>query len=931
MDSPLYPSPTHRSCKSQNVQSPARTAQPPWNTARCNRLLRPISSKIACLRKAYQHELRCGKENSGLAQASNVESKRIERLDPSNIKALPCEHTVAQSSKIVKVADQEWIPSPVARKRIKRTYHSKGGRHAAKQSRRESEGNEPPLRDEAIIQMPDARDCSVHYETQAFPCVTGSVAGGKNAPSAPGMSERCPKSWHSVHGPAQVSFSQHAKFVKPSHWKLINGLYNGLDTLLRATKDGKTGPESGARTLFSTCLRKIPQHITEEQLLSTAEDPETDKDVASAVYSDLEALACSPTSGWKPLRVVVRAHGVSILGNAFREGLLSPSIGHGLITICLHYRAFDEAQHLVECIISSMKPLRRSQLTDQRLFARECSVELSTLQYFVTASGRFRFLYQQLATILDRGLLPLEWISTPGMVGCWNGVIRSITQEDEHSRAATILLQTVISMTYNERNSILNDRIHQTRLQVHGISNVYDPNSPQSIKSIPSQSLLSSQPQALAPGKALSGVISDVLTVLCAVSLLRRSTSPASNPSRTLNLIVVQDIGLRAHQILTIRQLDADPSPNAITCMEHLYLPFLAAVLAEDVVAQSEATAFSRGSSPLDAMAQLDCSKTVASSAASFVCAVAHCCQRATSTDLFDYMQGIIQPLADISTSPNVEKATRILCGRIAVAAAFEYSEETNHPKHLDWALDLEQTTTGTTVDTTYRTPNKTPARRPLTSKSGYRWEEGICEWVAKTPATFWSKPKTIYCASALLSDNEPDGNCPPPTVCQSKQSLLSLLHTSPCSSGKVPGTGRVSGSGRGHVSDGSYFKSPQAIGSSSQVDQLTKPFNETCMVYKDRNPLMTADDETEDELSTPNASQEPSQTSRPQLREVTNGRASMARKRAAACKQSIMTCKRRALCLDMKSKVQWSTAGPLEVDESEDDESEDELSSLAR
>lgn len=526
MDSFASFSPVRRRYQPEYDRSPAWATQPPWTTARCNRLLRPLSSKIACLRKCRQLELQRGDEVAGLGRGPNSKQKRTEVYSAPSANALSHQNAVLQSSKTANPDDQEWVPSPVPRKRIKRTYSSKDGAQVVRQMNYKNEAYESSLLQEASIKMPDSHDFFAHPRTQASVGISGPKSANGDEPSVSGLRHQCPKSSHNTQRFPPKSFFRHARYVEPDHWKLINGLYNGLDTLLRATENGRADDKRGARSLFSTCLGNVPGYIAEAQLWSAVEDPENDIDVASSVYSDLEALGSSPTGGWKPLGEVVRAHGVFILGKAFKDGLLRPSLARDLIVICLHYHAYDEAQHFVECIISLMKPPQKTQSTPKRLFAHEYSVELSTLKYFVTASGRFRFLYLKIATMLSDGILPIEWISSPSMVDCWNGVIWSITKEDEHARAAAALLQTTLSVANGGSCPTLAARVHQIRLLECGMISATSSKTHQSVISTPPISPPDSDSEANKIGKASISVLSNVLTVLCAVGLLGRPTSP---------------------------------------------------------------------------------------------------------------------------------------------------------------------------------------------------------------------------------------------------------------------------------------------------------------------------------------------------------------------------------------------------------------------
>ena len=920
MDSSVSSSFGRRKCGPQWLQSPARATLPPWNTARCNRLLRPLSSKIASFRKNPQYEIQRERESEGPERLPQTKRKQTKTYNAPGPDALSSENLVFQSSRTAKADDQESVASPVPRKRIKRTYSSRDSGHITRAAKMRSNACEPSLLHRVIIQVPDTQDPSMDRQRQTFLRIMGSTPTDGEEISGSGVRAPCPGSSYNPLGPLRESFSQHARRVEPEHWKLINGLYNGLDALLRATEKSKVGTERGTRSLFSTCLRMVPEFIAKEQLQSIAEDPESSVDVASLTYGELEALGTSPTAGWKPLREVVRAHGVSMLGDAIQEGVINASIARGLITICLHYHAYDEAQHLVECIISSMKPLRKLQ-SIKRLFTREYSDELSTLKCFVTASGRFHVLYQQLAISLSRGTLPIEIISSPSMIDCWNGVIWSITQDDEHARAAIELLQTIIQMTYARLYTAYDAPIHELRMLAHGAPGASIRKTTSMIKFTSLESRPGDSLQADKIIKAASTVISNVLTVLCAVGILGRSTSRDSAPPKTSHLAVMQDLALATHQAIAIAGYDADSAQNIKSCAEFIGLLLLAAKLAKGEVRSVDETFAQHRSVPVDVIAQLGCDETLLSSAASFLCAVARCCERATSVGSFEHLQSIIQQLQDILTSENSTLETRIFCKKIAVAAAFEYSEETNHPKHLHWALDLEQTVTGTGLESIYRTPGKTPARKPHTSKSAYRWEEGICEWVAKTPASLWSKPGFVNDSSTLSSDSESDVDCTASSTSLSQQGLLDLLEASPWSTKHPLNTDHGTRKRHCHLMNGIDCAFQKRIGNTSHVKATVESGDELPTIYRDSLALNSGSEDTEDELSTPSSSQGMPRPYRPKLRELTNIGARMEGERAARWKPSgAETRKRRALCPRAGSK-------PLRPIDDSFEESEDELS----
>ena len=111
-----------------------------------------------------------------------------------------------------------------------------------------------------------------------------------------------------------------------------------------------------------------------------------------------------------------------------------------------------------------------------------------------------------------------------------------------------------------------------------------------------------------------------------------------------------------------------------------------------------------------------------------------NCCEQAGSSEAFHYTQRIINGLTQPSTCQSLEPATRRLSEKIAVTAAVQFSKLSSLPKHLSWALDLEAFFNSKTIGAYGQTPIKPSVQSLTKTKRGFRWEEGICEWVAGTP-----------------------------------------------------------------------------------------------------------------------------------------------------------------------------------------------------
>ncbi|KAL8881887.1 MAG: hypothetical protein Q9198_001003 [Flavoplaca austrocitrina] len=228
-----------------------------------------------------------------------------------------------------------------------------------------------------------------------------------------------------------------------------------------------------------------------------------------------------------------------------------------------------------------------------------------------------------------------------------------------------------------------------------------------------------------------SSTVSSLMTVLCAIGLLRSAgQASSSNSLHAPDVIALRDIAIDAQQILELA------SDRILSMPGHrVTVPLLAAGLVQATLCPNEETFAATVPVFFDQLSSLDSDESIIEEGGSFLCAVADCCARATGVEVFEHTQKIVQHIRHIANSLKPISNRGELCNRMGLAAALEFAESTKHPKHLHWALDVEQALLGSHLQSTRRTPVKTPLRGQARPQNGYRWEAGICEWVAKTPA----------------------------------------------------------------------------------------------------------------------------------------------------------------------------------------------------
>ncbi len=663
----------------------------------------------------------------------------------------------------LRVHGLNWDPSPRPRKRVKLTYSSKEPTHAntsdtpADSSIPSGFGLGPSLRIAANF---------VNVDPPLLP----SNLMRKCQSRTKGINRQLEKS--SQLGPNNVSvrsretFRQFAKSAYPECWQLFDGIHSGLEILLKATSKNLTGNGNGARSLLSTCLRKTSEYIAMQERWCRTEDPETAPDISSSIYAELETIAARSVHGSNALQEVVRAHGVDMICSAVIDGLICFPIASRIVKLCLRLEAYDEAETVVECIFAK-KSFPKPTSGDDILFKKE----LSVLDQFAIVTGRFGFLYRKLTTLFANRLLPIEWISSPDMIERWSGVIRCISEKNSDSRDAGVLLRTVIMMSDGDFSTPVDSQVHCLRIGDTGerrrhITKVDETGSFRWHKF-----------HGMGEETRKSGL--RLLAALCALDFAQKlAVGPAtgSNP-------VLQALALEAHQVLETQKLGGQLVEESAFQADGPCLVLLGAAL-NTADAKDEVGLHGY----LDIFERKNLSDAFPSKAASFLSIVASWRGQALASDGFEFIQDVVEQLLRVSALARCLPPTRELTGVIATTAAIHYASSTSKPRHLSWALDIERRVNGMTVGLTCHTPRRIPNHRLAKAQLGFKWEEGICEWVAGTPGVLKPKPIIYRDIDDTVCDPESTGMLKPAVCFDSNPSRVPCLQVVPCASARSNG-----------------------------------------------------------------------------------------------------------------------------------------------
>ena len=236
----------------------------PWTVSRCNRLIRPLASRLAALEKVHTNPLIAG---------LRYEKTEI-RLRPHN--------TISSSQQ--QTACSPWRQPK--RRKIRTKYGSRSWNRKSQQSEQSSQ-------------------CTDRLPPAPAPCETCEN-------QEPGLIE--------PHSEFVLHWGEHEKAENSRQWisnKAVGAFYAVLDSTIDVAQDS---PKD--KSLFAMCLRRVPQHIEDEQAYRKRQDRDDKSDVQNETWSALFDFGCLNNQGWSPLRHAVQAQSLHLLSCAVERRLI---------------------------------------------------------------------------------------------------------------------------------------------------------------------------------------------------------------------------------------------------------------------------------------------------------------------------------------------------------------------------------------------------------------------------------------------------------------------------------------------------------------------------------------------------------------------------------------------------------------------------------
>ncbi|KAK5018264.1 hypothetical protein LTR39_001081 [Cryomyces antarcticus] len=708
-----------------DLDRPASKIGAAWTTGRCNRLLRPIASRLLLLRKEQSH--------SSVQQETRPPPPISPEKPPHDLASSYGDSGSASKKSKSPYNDPDWVPF-AARRRLKRKYGASGYQNNQQAGRRQKTTKlnhqrrslpgeisiSTPLISRRADRFQQEDEGSQHARTQLMYEETDGHVERAELPRKPSNSKQAAENYLGL-TPHVAQLQRLKKDADSSHANLIGGLCTSFETLIKATAPSIPQVGKGTRSLFATCLRKVPARILVEEEWREETDDYENADVSAVIYTELEDFGSAAGQGWRPLREVT----------AIADGTVSQDVIHVCVTTCVRHKAFDEAEELLASFVAigqcapppaSFKAFRSS---------KRPSPCLGMVKSYADQSGRKGFEYRQLTFMIESGRLPVEWLATAAFRSIWNHLVRSVSDQDQHHQDAVRFMRATVDIACG----------------LHGFnSSLEEETTLQELSEVDSTDI---DPEI---STALTNTFSSLATILTTIALVSQSEIVGAGNDAETSLITYSvsslavDV-LRGNDLSDDVSAEGDDATIHDTASDRAYVQRKFPLLISALLLRFSKCRLWKYLVDIDVEACLryftdlrtcapnghELFASAAGGLPSFICSIARCCGRAFRDDGFSTLQKLVQALV---SCPTTVPGGALFLHDVATNSAMEFAQLTESAEHLTFARTFQQSVRDSGVlelstnvafksNVVYGTPAKA---------NGFRWEEGICEWIAITP-----------------------------------------------------------------------------------------------------------------------------------------------------------------------------------------------------
>ncbi|CAI7655907.1 unnamed protein product [Penicillium manginii] len=691
-----------------------------------NRILRPLTS---IYRRLEKHQ-----ETLAIIAA---ESKLEETLDNNNETHVPdgLGTVLDQSSIPESDADEDdpvWIPGKQPdQRRVRHKFSNRGAKTGRRRTR-------------ISMHSPEASRTLPGAIELATPLITGKRWKG---------SAEQPKTRKSQG--QMEAFRDRYKLQKSPWQELLDqsgdtgfaDIANNLDRVLQnflcntrlhkgPPNEVKKKPERGARSLMSMVARRLPEFLAKEQELQNEMAEDRDDDMSGAYFTELESFYAPHGRGWRPLREAVRAQGIYLVSRMISNKWVTDAISCALIEKC-RYHEPDACEALLTTFLSTCTTYPFPLALKAPIDCSGPGDPMRLLRKYASYGPAHRsYIFDELTKLLKQGIVPPQWMSTKLWTSWMTRATISFSKEDNDCSSASRLIEAVLVASSDVQPAAcstqatisLSDKGRVTTTRASSIGQAGRPN------------MVSSCPVSVED--AFSNHITSLLSALCGIHISR---------SRALDDWAEAD-GTKAGHIvnrtcyMVQRDMEQNPLHKATAVTSHQLFRRGCIIMADcllycnDAILENDDEFMIPPASSIEGLCEYLSSRPDSAKELAFLVQQTFRCFGGAFESDDPNMGRDVRRM--VSRMPHLGKLPCLsaLLGQVAVETAMRFAEATGDPNDHLWAIEIQETVIAL-HNGKKPSPDTTEQLEVQVQSRGYRWEESIGEWVARTPA---AKPNAV-------------------------------------------------------------------------------------------------------------------------------------------------------------------------------------------
>ncbi|KAF3022763.1 hypothetical protein E8E15_006074 [Penicillium rubens] len=699
-----------------------------------NRVLRPLTS--ICRRIAKHQET--------LSMIA-IESKPQDTTEGNDVPASATDHkpesrhNCSGSDADPDENDPAWIPGKKPERRRPRHKYSSKTEETGGKKRNRLSIHSP----EASRTLPGAIEVATPLITgrrwEMPPSAQSERPEGRVNPNIQSSQPQVFRDRYSLHkSPWQELLDQSGDsgFADIAH-NLDRVFQNFLCNTVISKQEVKPSSESsrrGARSLLFMVARSLPDFIASEQEAHDELDEDGDEDMCDAYFTELEAFYAPYGTGWKPLREAVRAQGIYLVSTLIQNRWITDSIACALIEKCRSF-APEESDSLLSTLLSTRKNYPYPQAL-RPVVEHDPSDPIRLLRKYAHHGVANRsYIFDELAKLLLRGVLPPEWMGTKLWTSWMTRATISLSKEDQDCPAATRLIEAVI-LSASDARPITAAQKPTLKPALKG--KTVPPRATRAASTTPWEISNLARPCPLQVEDALSNHVISLMAALCGMHISR---SRAFDDTDCVAETKARYITSCLHISLQ-RELESSSAAQRAGNTPHQLLRRGCILLATSLVQCNDKILLDNNHYAMASTASVDeCAEIIASHSdivrelALFV-HQAFRCLRKTAEDETERTSGEIRDMVSQLARLADTSALSALLGRVAAEAAMEFAEATADPDDHMWAVDVQQAAVAKQRQEETAQRSLEGPEQSSQSTGLFRWEDSIGEWVACTPTT---------------------------------------------------------------------------------------------------------------------------------------------------------------------------------------------------